>query len=119
MVVERVGRATVASLHGDHDLRTSPNLRTDLCALAAQDSRLVVDLSEAGFIDSTVFGALLAASRKADEVERPVVTFVLPNAGTRVNRLFEIVRAHDLLRFAESREEALRVTPLPRETPAQ
>ena len=59
-------------------------------------------------------GAPVAASRKADEVEPPVVTFVLPNAGTRVNRLFEIVRAHDLLRFAESREEALRVTPLPR-----
>ena len=111
MVVEQFGDTTVASLQGNHDLRTSPRLRDDLCALAAQNSRLVVDLSETGFIDSTVFGALLAASRKADEVERPLVMFVLPKSQTKVNRLFEIVRAQDLLVLCESRDEALRPDP--------
>ena len=67
----------------------------------------MVDLSETGFIDSMVFRALLAASRKADEVERPLVRFVLPKTQTRVNRLFEIVRAQDLLVFCESRDDAL------------
>jgi anti-anti-sigma factor len=48
---------------GEVDLATAPNLRDALLAIPPDVDRIVVDLSEVTFIDSTGIGALVAATQ--------------------------------------------------------
>ena len=52
--------AAIVSLRGEHDLATAPVIRD---ALSAVFGDVLVDLSECTFVDSTVIGALIAASQ--------------------------------------------------------
>ncbi len=64
--VERgIQGVSVISISGEHDLSTAPDLRERLAAALATDEPIVVDLSRAQFIDSSILGALLDARREA------------------------------------------------------
>jgi len=64
--VDDVGDAVVVRLSGDLDLYNAELVRSALAgAIARNPSRLVVDLGEVEFIDSTALGALIDAHRKA------------------------------------------------------
>ena len=58
VVVERDRDVWVLTLRGEHDLATTPSLHEELERVFAAGSRVVVDLSEVEFIDSTVLAAL-------------------------------------------------------------
>jgi anti-sigma B factor antagonist len=59
--------ATIVALSGDLDLSTAPALREVLLDLEGQPL-VVLDLERGTFLDSTVLGVLVAASRRmADE----------------------------------------------------
>jgi anti-sigma B factor antagonist len=60
-----VGEVTVVRLVGDHDLSTSPNLIDLLDGVAGRDTPIVVDLTGATFIDSTVLRAIFAGAEDA------------------------------------------------------
>jgi anti-sigma B factor antagonist len=63
--VEEVGDATVVKLAGELDLYNAAAVRAALEeATAASPQRLVVDLSEVEFIDSTALGVLIEARKK-------------------------------------------------------
>src|SRR3954454_19609622 len=63
--VEARDGATVVHLGGELDLYNAPMLRAALLAAAnAEPSRLVIDLAEVEFIDSTALGALVEARGK-------------------------------------------------------
>lgn len=55
---------SVVGLLGEHDLGTVPAVRDALNAAAARGA-LVIDLSPATFVDSSILGAILAAQREA------------------------------------------------------
>ena len=56
------GGAVVVHLVGELDLYTAPEVRTVLLELATeQPERLVIDLSEVDFVDSTALGVLIEA----------------------------------------------------------
>jgi anti-sigma B factor antagonist len=56
------GGAVVVHLVGELDLYNAPEMRTALLELAAeQPERLVVDLAEVAFVDSTALGVLIEA----------------------------------------------------------
>ena len=59
--VERCGSAWLITLQGEHDISTQALLRSELGRVREAGGPLVVDLSRARFIDSTVIGALVLA----------------------------------------------------------
>jgi hypothetical protein len=54
-------RARRGALFGEHDLSTVPALRTALDTVITTSPNVIVDLSEATFIDSSTVGALIHA----------------------------------------------------------
>jgi anti-sigma B factor antagonist len=58
----------VFELRGSLDIATSPTVRASLLDASARgDHRLIVDLSNVEFLDSTGLGALIGAQRRAKE----------------------------------------------------
>jgi anti-anti-sigma factor len=66
---------------------------------------LVVDLSEADFIDSSILNSLIAAHKTADRAGLKMTLQLGPN-GT-VGRVLEVSGLNGLLACAGSREEAI------------
>jgi anti-anti-sigma factor len=85
--------AAIVSLRGEHDLATAPELRD---ALSPVFGDVLVDLSECTFVDSTVIGALIAASQELQR-EGHTLALVVPPENADVARTLEIVRIGDLL----------------------
>jgi anti-sigma B factor antagonist len=65
--VEEVGTAYVVRLGGELDLYNAAQVRSALAdALAQAPERIVVDLGEVSFIDSTALGVLIETRAKLD-----------------------------------------------------
>ncbi len=60
-----IGDAAVATPVGEFDLAWAEVLREELLAAVKTDPRLVVDLSQTTFMDSTAIGALVSVHRVA------------------------------------------------------
>jgi anti-sigma B factor antagonist len=85
--VERQGDACVVRLGGELDLYNAGQVREalrDACADSSQ--RVVVDLSEVEFIDSTALGALIEARTQLDNRR----AFLLAAPGLETRRALEI-----------------------------
>lgn len=96
---------TVVRIHGEHDLSTAPALRSQLEQLIADGGPVVVDLTEATFIDSSILGTVLQARRDAGEAG---VGFAVAHGGgaDAVGRVLEITGLRTDLPVHRSREEA-------------
>jgi anti-sigma B factor antagonist len=95
------------TLHGEHDLSNAELLRDGLTTVLAYGAAVVVDLSEATFVDSSVLHALLAASRPARDAPGPDVV-VCVRADGFARRLLRMAGLHEVVRIAESLEDAVR-----------
>lgn len=85
--VDRRDGAVVVHLAGELDLYNSHQVRAALVdCTAEQPQRLVVDLAEVEFIDSTALGVLVEARSRMDEKE----TFLLAAPGLETRRALEI-----------------------------
>jgi anti-sigma B factor antagonist len=85
--VEKQGDACVVRLGGELDLYNAPQVREALNG-ASEDSpeRVVVDLSEVEFIDSTALGVLIEARTRLDNRR----AFLLAAPGLETRRALEI-----------------------------
>ncbi len=93
--------AFVVALGGEVDLHTAPRLDEELFRLIDLGAiRIVVDLSGANFVDSTILGVLVRASKR-------FAFLVLAVGDFRVLRVLEITGLDRKLRVERSREEAL------------
>ncbi len=94
--IERIDSDAVLVLAGEVDLATSPRVRDAVIdALAAEPpARLVVDLSDVSFLDSTGIGALVAGRNKAAALGVP---FVVRNPQRMVHRVLDIAGLLDVL----------------------
>ena len=93
--VESRAGVWLLSLHGEHDIATQPSLREQLGHVRAAGGPIVVDLSGAKFVDSTIIGALLECANGG-----PAVSVVAPpeSAGRRLAdllRLADALPVHD------------------------
>src|SRR4051812_50122272 len=64
---ETAGDVVVVVVEGEHDIYTAPTLRERLEEALGRGGGIVVDLTGAPFVDSSVLGALLDARRRAIE----------------------------------------------------
>ncbi len=55
----------VLSISGEHDLNTAPELRQRLDDLIGERTAIVVDLTPATFVDSSILGVILESRRRA------------------------------------------------------
>jgi len=89
--VESRAGVWLLSLHGEHDIATQPSLREQLGHVRAAGGPIVVDLSGASFVDSTIVGALLECAEGGSTVS----AVAPPESAAR--RLADLVRMADAL----------------------
>ena len=85
--IDSLGEVCVVRLGGELDLYNAPQVRgalTDACA--DSPNRIVVDLSEVEFIDSTALGVLIEARTQLDNRR----AFLLAAPGLETKRALEI-----------------------------
>ena len=99
--------AVFVRVTGEHDISTAPGLRECLEEALARHRALIVDLSKATFMDSSILGALLEARRQAHEQGTGFVVClgIDPQAGVR--RILEITGLVPVFPVVETQEEAL------------
>jgi len=96
----------VIALRGESDAYVAPRFRSDLAAALGTEAPLVVDLTQATCIDSTIVGVLLGGLADYERVERPLLLLLPDDAAPEVHRLFEITGLSALLPVVRSWEEA-------------
>ena len=111
--VERLDAdVAVLELEGEHDLNTASQLRQQLDELLEQGHSIVVDLSTATFVDSSVLAALLRARQRAEEEGQRFAVAVPEAAGEGVRRVIEVTGLATVMPVRGTREEALRAVRL-------
>ena len=105
--VERRNGAVVIRLVGELDLYNAPEVRTALLELCSeQPERLVVDLSEVNFVDSTALGVLIEARMKLENRQ----AFLLAAPGLETHRALAISGLDQHLAVHDSVDAALAAT---------
>ena len=101
---EREPKATILHLTGEIDLRTSPQLRGEFLVLIDQKPpRIILDLSEVAYIDSSGVGTIVELKRKTAKHKSNVI---LVGLQPRVRSLFEITRLDAFFDIVETLDEA-------------
>jgi anti-sigma B factor antagonist len=97
------GDWTIVSVVGELDLSTAPALRGDLIEhLEAGHARLIVDMTDVAFMDSTGLGMLVAVLKRAKESGG---SLVLSGPQRQVRRVLQITGVEDLFAVAGSVED--------------
>jgi len=96
----------VIALQGESDSYVAPRVRSDMRSALGGDAPLVVDLTRATFIDSTIVGVLLEGLADCERLERPLLLLLPEDAAPEVHRLFEITGLASVLPVVSSWDEA-------------
>ena len=97
--------AVVVAPVGDVDMSRSPDLRQTLReVLSARPQRVVVDLTDVGYMDSSGLATLVEAMRQAKASR---IGLVLCGLSEKVRAIFEIARLHQFFTIVESVEAAV------------
>lgn len=98
-------QATVVVLGGEHDLHSAEDLQRTLDEALAASDHLIVDLSSAEFVDSTVIAVLVTAKKRAIELDH-AFNVVLGTAPV-VERVLEVTGVVPVLNVVPTVEQAL------------
>jgi anti-sigma B factor antagonist len=99
------GDVSVVSARGEVDVFTAPGLDTELDALiAAGSARLVVDLSDVAFLDSTGLGVLVKALKHAREAGGWLHLVVTSD---RIRKIFEITGLDASIPIFDTAQDAI------------
>jgi anti-sigma B factor antagonist len=99
----------VVALFGEHDLSTADEIAAQIGRVFDAGSNLVLDLSAATFIDSTVTGAVLRAQQRADSHKEDELVVVAPPTDSQARRTLELVGIGEIVRLCETRAAAMEV----------
>ena len=99
--------AAVVALVGEHDAYSSQRLEQELGLLLDEGLRVVVDLRDTEFIDSTTLSVLLGARLRAERA-RLGFTIVLPSREfTQIRQILELTRLGSAFASYGTLDEAL------------
>jgi anti-sigma B factor antagonist len=104
---DAAGDVIVVAIEGEHDIYTAPALRERLDEALEHGGGVVVDLTRATFVDSSVLGALLDARRRALEAGQGFVVCVGDTVEAGVRRILDITGLVPVLPVIEGREAAI------------
>lgn len=103
VVIERRGDVPIVRARGEIDIATASMLSSALEQLGTGERRVIVDLSEVTFVDSSGLGVLIAA-RSADGEER-VVEVVTEHP--QVVKVFKVTNLDSIFPIHATLDEAL------------
>ena len=106
-VVHETDDIVAVCLEGDFDLANAPALGDQIDRALDTGNDLILDLSEATFIDSSVINVLVQASKTASGREQAMVLQL--GTATIVERALELVRIEQVLPRAHDRQEAVQI----------
>lgn len=96
---------SVVSLKGDLDYHASSDLREKISSfLAEKPKKILLDMSEVNYIDSSGIAAFVETSRNAKSIGAKIVFHSLTNS---VKNVFELAKLHLFFQIAESEESAI------------
>jgi anti-sigma B factor antagonist len=102
--IERRDGAAIVHLVGELDLYNAPEVRAALLELCSEEpERLVVDLGEVGFVDSTALGVLIEARARLANRR----SFLLAAPGLETHRALTISGLDQHLAVHDSIDSAL------------
>ena len=104
---ESAGDVVVIVVEGEHDIYTAPTLRERLDESLSRGGGVVVDLTAATFVDSSILGALLDARRRAQEQGTGFVVSVGSEVEPGVQRILDITGLVPVLPVVNGREAAI------------
>jgi len=92
-------------LVGERDVLRAPELRERLLALLESGQPVVVDLSEATFLDSASLGVFVKAFKQADTRQQPLLFLVPRERSSNIRRVFDITGLARVLPLVSSWQE--------------
>ena len=104
---ESADDVVVVLVEGEHDIYTAPTLRERLDEALERGGGVVVDLTAATFVDSSVLGALLDARRRALEAGQGFVVCVGDAVEPGVQRILDITGLVPVLPVVNGRDAAI------------
>ena len=104
---DAAGDVVVVVVEGEHDIYTAPTLRERLDEAIGRGGGIVVDLTGATFVDSSVLGALLDARRRALEAGQGYVVCVGDTVEPGVQRILDITGLVPVLPVVNGRDAAI------------
>jgi anti-anti-sigma factor len=102
--------ATIVKLVGEHDLSTTDRITQVINE--ARERKVVFDLSDCTFVDSSLPRVLLTAKAVVSAREG-VVSVIIPAEAAAARRLAELTRLAELVPVYEARDAALAEEPRP------
>lgn len=82
--------AAVVALVGEHDAYSSERLDNELSVLLDEGQRIVVDLRDAAFIDSTTLSVLLGARLRAEQSSLGFALLLPDQQYTQVHQILDL-----------------------------
>jgi anti-sigma B factor antagonist len=104
---DTAGDVVVVVVAGEHDIYTAPTLRERLDEALERAGGVVIDLTGATFVDSSVLGAMLDARRRALDAGKGYVVCVGDAVEPGVQRILDITGLVPVLPVVNGREEAI------------
>jgi anti-anti-sigma factor len=99
--------AAVVGLVGEHDAYSSQRLESELGLLLEEGRRVVVDLRDTEFVDSTTLAVLLGARRQAEQDGLGFTVILPPHEYTQVHHILELTRLGSAFASFGTLDEAL------------
>ena len=106
-VVPETDEIVVVCLEGDFDMANAPVLGDQIDRALESGDNLILDLSEATLIDSSVINVVMRAVKAAGGREQTMVLQL--GTAAIVERVLEIARIEQVLPRSHNRQEAVRI----------
>jgi anti-sigma B factor antagonist len=96
----------VVAVRGEIDLRTAPELKAALSeSIESGHSRIVVDLTDTTFLDSTALGVLIGAVKRLRSRDGRLT---IVNVDDNIAKTFEITGLDQIFPISSTREDAIK-----------
>ncbi len=103
---EELGPALVVHLHEKYiDALNAPTVKGEIVSLIKPGAKVILDLGEVEFLDSSGMGVILSIVR---ELAASGGTLKLANVKKPVRTLFELVRFHRILEIFDTLDTAVK-----------